>query len=69
MSLPGGGKGFIDKTVDGQEHYVSPSGTVEWFKWTMSENLGVPVSSLVLLVRGHVVNDGHRTGRVMCPNL
>jgi hypothetical protein len=49
--------------------YVSPSGTVEWLKWTMSENLGVPVSSLVLLVRGRVVNDGHRTGRVVCPNL
>lgn len=53
MSLPGGGKGFIDKTVDGQEHYVSPSGT-------MSENLGVPVSSLVLPVRGRVVNDGKK---------
>jgi hypothetical protein len=60
MSLPGGGKGFIDKTVDGQEHYVSPNGAVEWLKWTMSENLRVLVSSLVLLVRGRVANDGKK---------
>ena len=45
-------------TPDGRVHEMSLEGTVEDLKWCISERLGVLISTLTLIAKGHILNDG-----------